>query len=409
MKFSIKRIYKIASIFILSLIIFSACESKETETVNTVRETVLQTESVPEEVIYPLDEQEEIEEVYVATRSKIDKIMFVGDIFFSDNVKKAYDKDGIDGIISKEYKSILNDSDIVMANLECAITDKEHDPANKDFVFALPEKYAIGLKKLGIKLVTIANNHILDYGENALLNTIKVLSKNGITAIGAGKNAEQAEEPFFIEIDGKKYAIFAASAVLPKDSWKATENKPGIANGYDISFICDKMRKIRDSVDKIIVYMHWGEELKEYANELQVTFAHKLVDYGADLVIGSHPHVLQEIEYYNGVPIVYSLGNFIYGGNIKDTMILEAQFNYNYTSEGFVQLRVHPGRSSYEKTTWMWKNEERKNKLKEMQKKISTCVIADNGYVVTFEQINDELARLASMSETEREEYLNKE
>lgn len=406
MKFDIKKLVKILPIcffVMLSMVLLYGCiqkiESEETETNTTIQlKRIIATKS--EVVETP---------IYVATRSKIDKIMFVGDIFFSDNVKNAYDKKGLDGVISKEYKEILDEGDIVMANLECAITDEEHNKADKDFVFALPEKYGKALKSLGINLVTIANNHILDYGEKALLNTIKVLGKNGITAIGAGKDIKQADEPFRIEIDGKKYAIFAASAVLPKDSWKAGENKPGISNGYNISAICEKIKKIRADVDKIIVYMHWGEELKEYANEMQVIYAHKLVDFGADLVIGSHPHVLQEIEYYKGVPIVYSLGNFIYGGNVKDTMILEAQFNYNYTSDGFVQLRIHPGISNYEKTTTFWNNQDRINKLKEIQKKISTCVIADNGYVVTFEQIEAELQRIASMSEAEKEENLGKE
>jgi poly-gamma-glutamate capsule biosynthesis protein CapA/YwtB (metallophosphatase superfamily) len=128
--------------------------------------------------------------------------------------------------------------------------------------------------------------------------------------------------------------------------------------------------------------MHWGNELENESNKNQKRCAHSLVDAGADLVIGTHAHITQEIEYYNDVPIVYSLGNFIYGGQSRDMYMLEATFDYSSESTGTVRLRVYPGISGYKSTRKYEKESETSVKLKNLDKKSDTCSIDDDGFVI---------------------------
>lgn len=337
----------------------------------------------------------------VATRSKIDKIVFAGDVYFSKNVSTAYDAKGIDGIIDKNYKDIIKDADFSVANLECAITNNLVSDEKKKYMLSTSEKYLKGIKELGFNLFTLANNHILDFGVDGLMNTMNRLKSIGVDYIGAGNNEEEAAKVYYKTIDGKKYAFISASCVLPKDSWKAKEDNAGVNNGYDYAKICKQVREAKKEANNVITYIHWGTELKEKSSDEQKKFAHRLIDFGADLVIGSHPHVLQEIEYYKGVPIVYSLGNFVYGATKKDTMLLSAEFDYSEDIDGIVRLHMYPGLSNYEQVKEYWKVLDFIAKCREMQKKCDTCYVFDNGYIYSNEEV-EEAKRKASVSEAEK-------
>ena len=333
--------------------------------------------------------------VKVENRDKKDTFCFVGDVFLSKKPQAAYDEKGISGIIDDGFLKILNGSDFNIANLECSITDDTENAEDKTFTFALPTKYIEPIKEIGINLFTLANNHILDYGVAALENTIKVLKENDISYIGAGKNIQEAKRAYIKEIEGKRYAFLAASSVLPADSWKATDEDAGVFNGYDIKELCDEIKEVKPYVDKVIVYMHWGRELETVSNTWQKQYARRIVDAGADLVMGSHPHIVQEIESYKNVPIVYSLGNFIYGGTMRDTMIVTATFDYSIDKNGQLQLIIYPGISSYERVKKDWNKDEIAAKIKELQDKSSTCYIGDNGYVFTMSQVAEALSNIS--------------
>ena len=328
-----------------------------------------------------------------ATREKKDFFCFAGDIFFSDTVKKGYDTDGIDGILDESYVNKINSADLAVANLECSITDKIDNPEDKTFTFAIPTNYKKALKELNIDLFTIANNHILDYGVEALNNTIEELDKMGIAHIGAGKDIYDAKKAYIKEIDGKRYAIIGASSVLPRESWKARVDNPGVFNAYDIMSVVEDVRLLRSYFDKIIVYMHWGKELENTSNELQQKFAHYLVDAGADLIVGTHSHTVQEIEYYKGVPIVYSIGNFIYGGQRRDMMMLGAEFDYSESEKGKLKLYVYPGVSNFQKTRRYWTNEELGLKLSDLQLKSKTCFISELGEVESMKIYEEKMKK----------------
>lgn len=331
----------------------------------------------------------------VEIREKKDVFCFAGDVFLSKKPRMAYDEKGIDGIIDESFLKILQSSDFNVANLECSITDDTENAEDKTFTFALPAKYIDALKEVGINLFSLANNHIMDYGADSMLNTIKVLDDNGIHHVGAGKNVNEAKRAYIKELDGKRYAFLAASAVLPQDSWKASYDRAGVFNGYDIRELCEEIERVKPFVDKVIVYMHWGRELETVSNTWQKQYARRIVNAGADLVVGSHSHTVQEIEYYNNVPIIYSLGNFIYGGTMRDTVLITATFDYSIDKNGQLQLQIFTGLSNYEKVRRDWKKDEIAVKLKELQDKSSTCYIADNGYVFTMEQVMEALKNIS--------------
>ena len=363
-------------------------ETKEEEQIEETEETV--EDESDEEYLKPGEDFKPVE-----TREKIDRFCFVGDMYMSKHPRNAYDKKGISGIVDAGYLNILKKSDLNVANLECSITDVKDNEADKTFTFALPSKYVKAFKEIGINLFTLANNHILDYGEDAMINTIKVLDENKISHIGAGKNIKEAKRIHIEEISGKRYGFISASSVLPYENWKAGDDSAGVLDGYNIKTVCAEIKKAKPYLDKIIVYMHWGKELDLVSTTWQKEYARRLVDSGADLVVGAHSHTVQEIEYYKGVPIVYSMGNFIYGGTMRDTMLVEATFNYNMDKNGMLQLTVYPGVSNYEKVVRTWNKETLLERYKELQDKSSTVYIGDNGIVFTMAQVEEGLKALA--------------
>ena len=383
----------------------------------TIDENIYQSVINETEYETTIDESENISEVDVANsiastsidrykasdnfakvdlRDKKDVFCFVGDVFLSKKPRAAYDEKGLEGIIDDGYLNILQSSDFNIANLECSITDDTENAEDKTFTFALPTKYVKPLKEVGFNLFTLANNHILDYGIDSMKNTMKVLDENGISHIGVGNNVYDAKKAYIKEIEGKRYAFLGASSVLPSDNWKADVDKAGVFNGYNIGELCEEIKYVRPYVDKVIVYMHWGRELETVSNTWQKQYARRIVDAGADLVVGAHSHMVQEIEYYNDVPIVYSLGNFIYGGTMRDTMLVSATFDYSIDKKGTLQLQIYTGLSNYEKVRRDWKREEILAKINELQSKSSTCYIGDNGYVFTMSQVMEALKSLES-------------
>lgn len=378
--------------FILLCILTSLTSCTLTNYKQTTEATTIET--TPEESTLafaelPEEEQESIlyspneDFKHVGTRDKQDIFCFAGDIILAERPRVAYDKGGIDAIVDKGIRLLFENSDLNIANLECCITDEAVNRAEKEWTFALPTKYVNAIKEAGIKLLTLANNHILDFGTDALLNTIKVLDDNNIFHIGAGENIREASKIYIKEIEGKRYAFISASAVIPHENWKANEDRAGVANGYDTMTICNRIINLKTklSIDKVIVYMHWGRELEIYSGEMQQTIGRRLVDAGADLVVGTHAHVVQEIEYYNNVPIVYSLGNFVYGGTMRDMIILQATFDYSENEKGDLKIKIYPGVANYQKAIRYYDEEILMRKIDELNRKNRNCVIDYAGNV----------------------------
>ena len=179
--------------------------------------------------------------------------------------------------------------------------------------------------------------------------------------------------------------------MIPKDSWKATDDRAGVANGYDTFEICSRIYKLKQYVDKVIVYIHWGKELELRSGEMQKLIGRRLVDAGADLVVGTHAHVVQEIEYYNNVPIIYSLGNFVYGGTMRDMIILKATFDYSENEKGDLEIRIYPGVANYQKATRYYDEEVLKYKIDEINRKNCNCYIDYSGIAHIENKIDEDI------------------
>jgi poly-gamma-glutamate synthesis protein (capsule biosynthesis protein) len=170
----------------------------------------------------------------------------------------------------------------------------------------------------GIDLLNLANNHIFDYGKVGLFDTISYLDSIGMQHVGAGRSASQAHKPVIFTTSTQRIAIlgYYGGGEAPK----ATKWRPGVADRRvdDIRRDVEQIRR-ENSAEYIVVNLHWGEEKADTPDRDQREFAHAVIDAGADVIIGHHPHVLQGIERYKSGVIVYSLGNFLFGGNSRDT------------------------------------------------------------------------------------------
>ncbi len=260
-------------------------------------------------------------------------ISFVGDISLADNfdIMPYYDSrgEGVYGILSTEVVDIMKNSDIMVANNEFAVTNSDNK-INKLYNFkAKPERLNI-YKKMGIDLVSLANNHVYDYGEDGLLDTIKYLDEYDIPNVGAGKNIDEAKEAFYYIAGGYKFSFISASraeknVVTPN----AEENKPGIFWCYDPNLLMEVIKEEKEKSDYVIVLIHWGREDSHELEDAQKETGKMYIDAGADLIIGAHAHMLQGFEFYNNKLIAYNLGDFIFNRETKDTGILSITIN-NY-------------------------------------------------------------------------------
>jgi poly-gamma-glutamate capsule biosynthesis protein CapA/YwtB (metallophosphatase superfamily) len=254
------------------------------------------------------------------------KLAFVGDVLLASKVESEMLKYGYDYPYSA-VKDYLQQADYTLANLETPVTERgqaqQKEYAYRSSPLALP-----ALASSGIDLVNLANNHVMDYGTEGLLDTFKALDNAGVKRIGAGKDAEEAYKPVIVEKQGMKIAFLGFSRVVPEQSWKASKVHPGVAETYDYRVAVDAIQKAKEQADLVVVIAHWGVERDDYPDKYQKELSHRYIDAGADLIVASHPHVLQGFENYKGKWIAYSLGNFIFTQNENpktwDSLILEA-------------------------------------------------------------------------------------
>lgn len=314
----------VAGVFVL--IIFSG-RTKKTDSSDvkptmdvTVEETVTE-----EEVAAPTEEAETETELVAETEEpqKDTVLMFAGDVMLAHQVFEAnYEAEGITGILSKELLTEMQEADILMVNHEFAFST-QGSPEDKQYTFRSDPKYVTTLNEMGVDIVTLANNHALDYGKVALSDTFQTLDGAGILYSGAGETVERAEELQIIEANGKKFGFLSASRVVPNANWKVEYSAPGLFTAYDYHRLVELVEEADSQCDYLTVYVHWGVERDAYPQDYQTAIANACVEAGADLIVGSHPHCLQGIEYMNGKPVYYSLGNFIFGYGIERTAALK--------------------------------------------------------------------------------------
>ncbi|WP_413167325.1 CapA family protein [Capilliphycus salinus ALCB114379] len=246
-------------------------------------------------------------------------LMFGGDVTLSDHFERVV---GDDHTWAFEKLDEYREVDVAMVNLENPLTRSTLRRPNKQFNFKADPEAVQVLASGGVDIVNLANNHAMDYEGEGLIETLETLENAGIHAVGAGRDLTEARRPEILEVKGQRIAYFG---YYDADFHAAGEKTPGTNPRYDERVAAD-IQAVRDQVDWIIVNFHWGVELAQYPGDWQIELARFTIEQGADLVVGHHPHVLQGAEIYKGRPIVYSLGNFIFGGNSRtdyDTAVLK--------------------------------------------------------------------------------------
>ena len=243
-------------------------------------------------------------------------IILTGDILFANAFKAAYDAGGIERVVSPELLEQLKAADILMVNNEFPFSDRGEPMADKQFTFRCSPSYAKALNEMGVDIVSLANNHTLDYGRAALSDTFNALDGAGILYGGAGDSVDRAKEVQVVEVNGKKYGFIAVSRVVPSADWKIESATPGLFTCYDAAALIEVIKEAKQTCDFVTVFPHWGTEYSEQPNPVQRELAKQCMDAGADLIVGAHTHCLEGIEYIDGKPVFYSLGNFIFGQNI---------------------------------------------------------------------------------------------
>lgn len=286
----------------------------------------LEKETLEPEDETPADEADELDDTDMQTpaiepnrKPEPVTLLFTGDVLLSDYVLNNYNRDGIEGVLSPVLLDELRTADITVINNEFPFSTRGEKAPDKQFTFRVNPDYVSVLTDMGVDIAGLANNHVLDFGSDALLDTFDTLDQAGIDYMGAGTDMERASALITKEVNGKTFGFLAASRVIPVVSWDIQNASPGVFTTYDPTRLVAAIEAARDVCDYLTVFVHWGIERDEYPQDYQVTMAQQYIDAGADLVIGAHPHVLQGITYYKDKPVFYSLGNFIFNQEIPKT------------------------------------------------------------------------------------------
>lgn len=315
----------------------SASEEIEEDTKSVLPEASQPEEPAAEETVS--SEEEVFTEEEALPPAPLDvTLAFAGDVMFSDQILASYDQKGICAIADEDMLAQMQGADLFILNEEFPFSLQGEPMSDKQYTFRTDPKYVKIFQELGTDIVTVANNHALDFGQEAFCDTLDTLKEADITCIGGGYNITEASAPAIREIGGQTFAIFGATRVSPSYDWYATDSQPGLFQTYDPAKLNAAIQEASAVYDHVIVFVHWGIERNETPEEYQRTLAKGYIDAGADLIVGCHPHVLQGFEYYNGAPIIYSLGNYLFGNRDGETLLLNAVFS----PEDGVDIRLIP-------------------------------------------------------------------
>jgi len=253
-------------------------------------------------------------------------LVAVGDVMLARRVGRKIAKRGLAWPFEKVADTI-READLAFCNLECPLSAKGIK-VNKPICFKADPANVQCLADAGFDIVSLANNHSLDCGRSGLLETMHYLEKFGIQAAGAGETLKAAAEPTIVEVNSLRIAFLARNALYPEGIWFRAD-APSAAP-LDESTIEQEIGAARAHADVVVVSLHWGVEYRLQPQKGQVALARKIIDAGASLVLGHHPHVIQPLEEYHGGLIAYSLGNFVFDSRFtrcKETVMLRCRLS----------------------------------------------------------------------------------
>jgi poly-gamma-glutamate capsule biosynthesis protein CapA/YwtB (metallophosphatase superfamily) len=235
---------------------------------------------------------------------------------------------------------LFSHDDLTMVNLECPATDVV-DPEPKAFTFRCDPQALPAARRAGVDVLSQANNHAYDQGPAGLLDSLDAIRATGLASVGAGADESEALGAARFEIHGWTVAVVGIDQILDPLDQVAGPDTPGTAGGHDFQLALRAVREAAASSDLVFVMIHWGVELEAQPRPYQVRQAHRMVDVGADVIFGAHPHVLQTLETYRGRPIFYSLGNFVWP-RVSEEASASAVAEVVIAADGTIQAKMLP-------------------------------------------------------------------
>lgn len=324
---------------------------------------------------------ENMDNIKIIDNAKENTISFVGDVSLADNwyIMPKYDErnKGVYGILSKDTIKIMTETDIMVANNEFTISDRGEKIANKLYTFkASPKRISI-YNEMGVDLLTLANNHVYDFGKYAFYDMLDSLKEYKMPYIGAGKNINEAKRPYYFILNGYKIAFINATRAEKNIlTPEASESNGGIFRCYDPEPLKNAINELKRKSDYVILLVHWGKEDSHELEQVQIDTSRMYIDAGADIIVGTHAHELQGIEFYNHKPIIYNLGDFIFNNETKDTGIFQIKLNDN----GLMDYSFIPAKEENEYTKILY-NDEKQRVINNMNIWSINASIDNNGII----------------------------
>lgn len=275
---------------------------------------------------------EQNQEVYLAECESQDTVtlLFAGDILMDDHyaVMSTYHNRGndINQAFDQGLLEQMRNADIFMINNEFTFTSRGTPTVNKKFTFRADPGNVSMYEEMGVDIVSVANNHIYDYGEISLLDTLDTLEQAEIPYVGAGRNLQEAMTPVYYIANGMKIAFVSATQIERNgtpDTKEATQDSAGVLRCMNPDNLLLTIEEAKKNSDYVILYIHWGTESQEAIDWLQEQQAPIYAQAGVDLIIGDHPHCLQKMDSVEGVPVIYSLGNFWFNSRTQNSCVVK--------------------------------------------------------------------------------------
>ena len=259
-------------------------------------------------------------------------LLFAGDILLDPSyavMAAALARGGdsyAEGMYSPELLDLMRSADLFMVNNEFPYSSGGSPTEGKQYTFRARPEYVSILSDMGVDLVSLANNHAYDYGQAAFIDTMDILDEAGIPRVGGGHDIEEASAAYIYEADGMKIGILSATQIErtgSPDTRGATEDSPGVFRCMSPDRLVRRISELKEQVDLVIVYVHWGTESKEEIDSYQRDQAPLYAAAGADVIIGDHPHILQKIDRVGDCLVFYSMGNYLFNSKTQDSGLAE--------------------------------------------------------------------------------------
>lgn len=271
-------------------------------------------------------------------------LAFGGDVHFEAHVAALLRQPGTSLAALRPY---LATADLAMVNLETSITTRG-TPAPKEYRFRTAPTALKALAGAGVDVVTMANNHAVDYGGAGLQDTLAARRSSPVRIVGIGANSGEAYAPAIVPVKGRRVAFLGASQLLDwtLQNWPAESTSPGIAGARPITPLVSAVRAARKQADIVVVYLHWGVERMSCPDDAQRDAARQLVAAGADVVLGAHPHVTQGAGRLGRAYVAYSLGNFVWYSRGSEASVSTGVLSLTLTGRSVTKaqwtpLRIH--------------------------------------------------------------------